>query len=158
MAKGKGTASFKATIKAYLDQRAATDKLFAASYAKADKNIDDCIGYIFAEVQKSGCNGFTDEEIYGMAVHYYDEDDLGEVKTPRNVSVVVNHQVELTEEEIAAAKARAIAQVEAEQRRQLQEKAAASAVPAAKPKKQQPKPQAAQLDLFSFMEGDSDEA
>jgi peptidyl-tRNA hydrolase len=49
-------------------------------------------------VQKSGCNGFADDEIFGMAVHYYDEDNI-EIGKPMNAHVVVNHVVELTEEE-----------------------------------------------------------
>jgi hypothetical protein len=39
----KGTEQFKQTIKAYLDERAKTDELFAVSYAKENKNLDDCI-------------------------------------------------------------------------------------------------------------------
>ena len=70
------TPHFKRTIQAYLSQRAAEDILFAATYKKAGKNINDCCTYILNEVQKSGCNGFTDGEIYSMAVHYYDEDNI----------------------------------------------------------------------------------
>jgi len=51
------TDQFKQTIKAYLDKRASEDELFANSYAKENKNIDECINYILSEVQKSGCNG-----------------------------------------------------------------------------------------------------
>ncbi|MBP9481471.1 MAG: hypothetical protein KBF15_08460, partial [Parabacteroides sp.] len=40
-------------------------------YSKPEKNIDDCVTYILNEVKKSGCNGFADDEIYSMAVHYY---------------------------------------------------------------------------------------
>ena len=42
----KGTEHFKKTIKAYLDNRASTDSLFAVSYAKENKNLDDCITFI----------------------------------------------------------------------------------------------------------------
>ena len=38
----KTTDTFKATIKAYLDKRAESDELFAVSYAKENKNIDEC--------------------------------------------------------------------------------------------------------------------
>ena len=84
---------FKAVIKAYLDDRASNDELFAATYAKPNKSLDECCNYILREVQKSGQNGFADEEIYGMAVHYYDEDDIKDVK-PVNARVVVNHHVD----------------------------------------------------------------
>lgn len=84
---------FKTVIKAYLDDRASNDELFAATYAKPNKSIDECCNYILREVQKSGQNGFADEEIFGMAVHYYDEDDIKDVK-PVNARVVVNHHVD----------------------------------------------------------------
>ena len=69
-----GTESFKSTIQKYLDKRAQEDELFAETLKKENKNIDDCITYILNEVQQSGCNGFADEEIYNMVIHYYDED------------------------------------------------------------------------------------
>ncbi|WP_085536593.1 PcfK-like family protein [Massilibacteroides vaginae] len=104
----KASNHFKNTIKAYLDQRAETDVLFALQYSKPEKNIDDCITYILNEVKKSGCNGFHDDEIFGMAVHYYDEDKI-EIGTPMsNAHVVVNHIVELTEEEKEQARQDAI--------------------------------------------------
>ncbi len=94
----KASNHFKNTIKAYLDQRSENDVLFSLRYSKPEKNIDDCVTYILNTVQKSGCNGFADEEIYSMAVHYYDEDNI-DIGNPVNCQVVVNHVVELTEEE-----------------------------------------------------------
>ena len=103
----KATENFKKTIKEYLDGRAKEDTLFAVSYAKEKKTIDDCITYILNAVQKSGCNGFSDEEIFGMAVHYYDEDNI-DVGNPIDCKVVVNHEIVLTEEEKAQARKDAI--------------------------------------------------
>lgn len=94
----KGTEAFKNTIKSYLDKRAKEDELFAVSYAKSNKSLDECINFILQEVKKSGCNGFADDEIYGMAVHYYDEDNLGNIKSV-NCQVVVNHHIELSNED-----------------------------------------------------------
>lgn len=110
----KGTKDFKATIQAYLEERARTDELFAVSYAKAGKNIDDCITYILNEVRCSGCNGFNDDEIYSMALHYYDEDDI-KVGSKISCQVVVNHTVELTDEEKAEARKAAILRFQQEQ-------------------------------------------
>lgn len=93
----KSTDQFKTTIQQYLTKRAAGDPLFAESFKKAGKNIDDCITYILNTVKKSGCNGFTDDEIYGMAVHYYDEEKI-DVGKPVNSHVVVNHHVEKIEQ------------------------------------------------------------
>lgn len=94
----KGTDNFKRTIQDYLEVRVKTDELFAKFYAKENKNIDECVNFILSQVQKSGCNGFTDDEIFGIAVHYYDEDNIKDIK-PISCNVVVNHKVELTEEE-----------------------------------------------------------
>ena len=115
------TAHFKRTIQAYLEQRAAEDILFAETYRKEGKNIDDCITYILNSVKASGCNGFTDGEIYSMAVHYYDEDDI-EVGNPISCQVCVNHIVELTEEEKAEARRRAVEQYTQAELRKMQER------------------------------------
>lgn len=114
----KASNHFKNTIKTYLDQRAETDVLFSFQYSKPEKNIDDCVTYILNEVKKSGCNGFADDEIYSMAVHYYDEDNI-EVGKPMNAHVVVNHVVELTEEEKEQARKDAIQKVQDEAYRKM---------------------------------------
>ena len=115
-----GTDQFTRTIAEYLNQRAMTDPLFAPNLMKPNKNIEECITYILNEVQKSGCNGFEDDEIYSMAVHYYDEDDL-DVGRPVACHVVVNHTLVLTEEEKAEARKQAIQQYQAQELRRLQE-------------------------------------
>lgn len=107
----KGTDTFKLTVKNYLDNLATKDKMFAKSYMKENKNIEDCITYILTAVRSSGCNGFSDEEIFGMAIHYYDEDTI-KPGNPINCQVIVNHQVELTEEEKQVAKQNAIKRYE----------------------------------------------
>ena len=94
----KGTEQFKETIKCYLDQMAKEDELFRAKYETTSRTIDDVVTYILNEVKNSGCCGFSDSEIYSMAVHAVDEPDL-EIGKPLQCSVVVNHHVELTEEE-----------------------------------------------------------
>jgi hypothetical protein len=106
----KSTEHFQNAIKAYLDQRSADDVLFSLQYSKPEKNIDDCITYILNTVKKSGCHGFADDEIYSMAVDYYDEDSI-EVGQPMNCNVVVNHIVELTEDEKQEARGEAIKKV-----------------------------------------------
>lgn len=88
----KTTEQFKETIENYLKEVAKKDELFAKSFEKKNKNIDDCITYILNEVQKSGCNGFDDAEIFGMAMHYFDEDEI-EVGKPIEAKVIVNHSI-----------------------------------------------------------------
>lgn len=103
----KGTQAFNETIKTYLEERAENDALFAVKYANPSKSVDDCVTYILNSVRKSGCCGFTNDEIFGMAVHYYEENEI-EVGKPVNCQVVVNHIVELTKEEKAQARQDAI--------------------------------------------------
>lgn len=103
----------------FLEQRAAEDELFAKSYRNLAKNIDDCVTYILNYVQKSGCNGFSDGEIYGQAIHYYDENEI-EVGKPIQCQVVVNHVVELTEEEKQEARRKAVAQYQQMELQKLQ--------------------------------------
>ena len=137
----KGTDHFKRTIQMYLEQRAAEDELFSKKYRNPAKNIDDCITYILNYVQKSGCNGFSDGEIYGQAVHYYDENEI-EVGKPLQCQIAVNHVVELTAEEKAEARQRAIRQYQDEELRKMQNRQRARA---AKPQKPQVEPS-----LFDF--------
>lgn len=109
----KASIHFQKEIQSYLEQRAEYDELFARSYRNPLKNIEDCVTYILNYVQKSGCAGFSDDEIYGQAVHYYDEANI-EIGKPIDCKVVVNHTVELTEEEKAEARREAIKRAENE--------------------------------------------
>ena len=93
----KGTEHFKDVIQNYLETRASYDELFAENFRKESKNIDECITYILTEVQRMGCAGLSDEEVYSLAVHYYDEatSDLGNsIKS----KYLVTHNRELTVE------------------------------------------------------------
>lgn len=110
----KGTQAFQDTIKTYLENMVENDPLFAVKYANPSKSVEDCCTYILNQVQKSGCNGFTDAEVYGMAVHFYEENEI-EVGKPINCQVVVNHTVELTEEEKEQARQDAINRLRDEQ-------------------------------------------
>lgn len=142
---------FKETIKAYLDKRAAEDKLFAKAYDKENKSLDQCCNFILQQVRKSGRCGFADEEIYGMAVHYYDEDDIKDVKPVTVGKIVVNHVVELSEEEKAKARENARAAFEKEQLEKLRENERKRAENERKRKKEERKRQKSlQLLLFDM--------
>ncbi len=138
----KGTEHFTRTIAEYLNQRAMTDPLFAPNLQKPNKSIEECITYILSEVQKSGCNGFDDDEIYSMAVHYYDEDDI-EVGKAANCRIMVNHVVELTDEEKAEARKQAIVQYQREELAKIQSRNA-------RPKKTESASTQVQQSLFDF--------
>lgn len=123
----KGTEHFKNMIQAFLEQRAAEDELFAVNYRNPAKNIDDCITYVLNYVQKSGCNGFSDDEIFGQVVHCYDEMEI-EIGKPIQCQVVVNRHIELTAEEKEEARKKAIQKAQEEAYRKMTQ-------PVKKPKK-----------------------
>ena len=116
----KGTEHFKRTIKEYLDGKARTDELFAVSYAKENKNLDDCITFILNQVKASGCCGMTDERcgrspfITMMRQHRRGQ--------TYQCGVVVNHKVELTEEEKAQARKDALKAYQEEEMRKIQQR------------------------------------
>lgn len=120
----KGTEQFKRTIKAYLDERAKTDELFAVSYAKENKNLDDCVTFVLnqakAIAEEGGC-GMTDNEVYSLCTHYYDEDNV-EVGKAVNCGVIVNHRVELTPEEQTEAREKAFKAYQDEELRKIRQR------------------------------------
>ena len=128
----KATEHFKQTIKAYLDERAKNDELFAVSYAKENKNMDNCVTFILNQVKRSKCMGLTDEEVYSLAVHFFDEDDI-EIGNPIACNVIVNHTVELTAEETAQARQAALKEYQAEQLRKMQKRTNKPKTPKAQP-------------------------
>lgn len=70
---------FRTRIKEHLDSVAAGDPVFAEKYGSKSKSLDQCCDFICTQVKKSGRTAFADEEIFGMAVHYYDEENPGEI-------------------------------------------------------------------------------
>lgn len=115
----KATNHFQNTIKAYLDKRAEIDLLFSFRYSLPEKKLEDCVTYILNQVQKSGCNGFHDDEIFGMAVHYYDEDNIEIGKPMHNAQVAVNHVVILSAEEKEQARQEAMQKAQDEAYRKM---------------------------------------
>lgn len=89
---------FKIAIEKHLENVSKEDPEFKAKFNNPKKSIDDCIKYILNQVEKSGRQGFEDSEIYGMALHYYDEEKVDVGKNIK-AKVVVNHAIELTEKD-----------------------------------------------------------
>lgn len=144
--KEKVTERFEQVIKEYLDGYAKNDELFAGKYHNEKKNIADCCTYILNTVQKSGANGFTDEEVFGMAIHYYDEEsiDIGERITAQ---VVINRTVELTDEEKAELKKKAMDDVIQQEKAKLYKKPTVKSYPISSAEEDKPKEEA-QTSLF----------
>ena len=115
----KASNNFKETIKQYLDKRAAEDELFAVTYKKENKNLDECCNYVMECAKKGGCAGYSDQEVFGWAVHYYDEDDIKNIK-PISGKVIVNRSVELSEEDKENARKKAIEELIQENKQKAQ--------------------------------------
>lgn len=84
---------FEKHIKAYLDERAANDPMFAKSYANENKNIEECCRYLIAEAYdrcKSNISIMDDETAYSLAIHYYDEDKIEIKGLPRGVKLMTS--------------------------------------------------------------------
>lgn len=73
----KASENFKKAIESYLSILAQDDTAFAPNYAKANKNLEICLNYIFGEVKKTGLCAFDNQEIFDMAVKYYTDDSIG---------------------------------------------------------------------------------
>lgn len=101
--------AFENVIAAYLKSEADGDPMFRAKMeAHPEKDTKAVCEYITSEVYRLGAGGYEDDEIYSMAKHFIDEDELKPQKfNHANVRAVVNHKVELTAEEKAVAKAQA---------------------------------------------------
>lgn len=91
---------FEKAIKAFLDDKAGKDPAFAEKYKSEKKNITDCCKFIIAEVKKS-CKGneaaCTDEYVYGLAMHYYDEENIKAPANAPSCRVVVPGDIKLSE-------------------------------------------------------------
>ncbi|MCR5071177.1 MAG: PcfK-like family protein [Bacteroidales bacterium] len=108
---------FETVIKQHLDARAAQDPQFAEKYANPAKNVKACCAYILSEARRraKGSDTFIlpDEEVFGMAIHYFDEDSIV-VKENDLEAAKESNVIALTEEEKAAAKAEAISKYKAQ--------------------------------------------
>ncbi len=78
--------SFEKIIKGYVEKFAQGDAQFAAKYEKSGKDIDGCCRYIKSEAKKqtkNGCAAISDDEVFGWAVHYFDEGLAAPKDSPR---------------------------------------------------------------------------
>ena len=113
------TKYFEQAISRWLDKEKANDEMFADQVKASGKTVEGCCNYIIQRVRESKQCGYSDDEIYGMARHFFDEDsekDPGKQDVQR---IVVSGHIELSESEKAELKR----QAEKEYLRQLQEEA-----------------------------------
>lgn len=96
----KATDNFIHAIQKYLEREAENDEQFKAKWEKSGKGVNQVCNYIMTEVYKSRRCGWADDEIFGMAKHFIDEDELKDPGEANRVHrIVVNDTVELTTED-----------------------------------------------------------
>lgn len=91
--------TFEKIIKEYLEKRAKGDAIFAEKFIercrKDAKAIEGCCAYITAEAKKKavkGCAVIADDEVFGWAMHYFDEN----IQAPKDAPAA---RVEVTPQE-----------------------------------------------------------
>ena len=72
--------TFETIIKEHLEKKAGSDAVFAEKFIERcntdQKAIAGCCAYITAEAKKKAVNGcavIADDEVFGWAIHYFDE-------------------------------------------------------------------------------------
>lgn len=83
-------------IKIHLDKIAKKDESFNQAYSNKEKSMDKCFAYIVSEARKRGnavC--MTDEEVFGLAVHYYVEGNIKDAKLPDDLESVTMSESKL---------------------------------------------------------------
>lgn len=97
----KASKLFIDTIADFLKKEAGKDKEFARKMEEhLEKTPEAVCNYIMAEVGKAKRCGWADDEIFGMAKHFIEEDELKDPGDVNSVSrVVVNRHVDLSEED-----------------------------------------------------------
>ena len=107
----EATKEFIEVIQSFLDAEADKDEQFRIKMESSGKSAKQVCNYIMEEVSKSKICGWADDEIFGMAKHFIDEDDLKDPGTENGISrVVVNKPIELSEEDKKKAKEEAKAE------------------------------------------------
>lgn len=149
-------------VQEYLEKRAAEDPQFAEKFNNPKKSLKECCKYIYGEAKKraggSSCIYIAPEEVFGMAVHYYDEEDIKVTSAGYTGRATVTPKpVELTAEQKAKAEKAALEKYEAEQRAKIEarekEKAKAEAAKrkAAREEAERRKAQEGEFNLFNLM-------
>lgn len=86
---------FELAIKSHLDKVASEDPAFAEKYStkcEVEKDsIEKCCNYIISEVQKLKRQAMTNAEVFGMAMHFFDENISFEDEASK-CHVVVSHE------------------------------------------------------------------
>ena len=84
--------TFENIIKEYIETACKSDEVLAGKYEKSGKDIEGCCKYIKSQARKkaqNGCAVIADAEVFGWAMHYFEEDSIEEGKTYVETGVAV---------------------------------------------------------------------
>lgn len=97
----EATKGFIETISNYLQKEAERDSLFAKKMNEHPEKTPEAVcNYILQEVSRIGQCGYDDDEIYSLAKHFIDEDELKDPGNSNIVSkIVINQHIELSDAE-----------------------------------------------------------
>lgn len=89
---------FEDIIKLFLDCNAILDETFKKYYEKKNKALERCTAYIFDEMRKLAQKNVavgSNKQVFGLAVHYYEEDDLAIDKAKPETVKAINDSVKV---------------------------------------------------------------
>lgn len=133
-----GSERFIEAIKDHLRDYVKKDPLFLAKLKNPKKSIEDCMTYIMNQAMKNAKNGvmgYHDDDVYKLARHYYDEEDIKVGEPITNAAIAINQQVALTPEEVEDAKQKAREKVISDEMARMRKK----------PEKPKPHPKVTEL-------------
>lgn len=154
--KSQVTKYFIQRIQEWLDSEMERDPQFKARVesVKDTKTVEGACNYVLKCAKDSGQCGFDDAEVYGMVRHFFDEDDVKDPGDQKPSKIVVSGHVDLTQEQIEAAKEAArqqyyneIRAAEEQKRKDAEEKERQRKAELREKRMQE---QTAQQDLFGF--------
>ncbi len=89
---------FRDASESFVIAKMDSNPLFAKKACNPNKNIDDCLTYILNAVKNSGIQGFADDEVFSMAVHYYEEENRRYMERERQIRERENQRQRLEQE------------------------------------------------------------
>ena len=152
----KVTKYFIQRIEEWMQKEMESDPLFRerVEAVKNKKTVEGACNYVLKCAKDSGHCGYDDAEVYGMVRHFFDEDNVSDPGDQRPSKIIVSGKVDLTAEQIEAAKEAARNQyyneIKAAEERKRKEAEEKERQRKAELREKRLQEQSAQQDLFGF--------
>ena len=152
----KVTKYFIQRIEEWMQKEMESDPQFKARYeaVKDKKTVEGACNYVLKCAKDSGQCGYDDAEVYGMVRHFFDEDNVSDPGDQSPSKIIVSGKVDLTQEQIEAAKEAARQQfyneIKAAEEQKAKEAEEKERQRKAEIRERRLQEQSAQQDLFGF--------